>query len=214
MRARMLVRTALGVVAFPFLASGAIATPVSLLLFWIIVGIGIGSAARKGAIDLPLGKRLSTAGEPTIWTGVIVAAGFVGTCLVITGMVTSAGWVTTGCLLGLCAAAAMWASRRSWRATDSPPGRATDVQGIPVATVVPEPSTPAQALPTDELCLAWRRSYLQLQRATDEHTRQQVIRARQAYLDELERRDRTGFARWLHDGARAGSDPRRYLNAD
>lgn len=57
---------------------------------------------------------------------------------------------------------------------------------------VPAPATQlvpvisVDALPLDELCLAWRRSYLQLQRAADEATRQQLIHARQAYPDELE----------------------------
>jgi hypothetical protein len=43
-------------------------------------------------------------------------------------------------------------------------------------------------------------------------TRQQIILARQECLDELERRNRPGIARWLASGARAGSDPRPYLS--
>jgi len=31
-------------------------------------------------------------------------------------------------------------------------------------------------------------------------------------LDELERRDRAGFQRWLSTGARAASDPSRYIS--
>jgi len=34
---------------------------------------------------------------------------------------------------------------------------------------------------------------------------------RELLIDEIERRDRDGFARWLDTGARAGSDPSRYL---
>jgi hypothetical protein len=33
-------------------------------------------------------------------------------------------------------------------------------------------------------------------------------------LDAIERRDRDGFTRWLETGARAGSDPGRYLTTD
>jgi hypothetical protein len=79
-------------------------------------------------------------------------------------------------------------------------------------SVVPPPLVAAD-LATDELCVAWRRSYLELLRAVDEPTRQRVVVQRQEYLDELERRDSLGFARWLDSGARAGSDPRRFLTS-
>jgi hypothetical protein len=39
-----------------------------------------------------------------------------------------------------------------------------------------------------------------------------VVR-RQAYLDELETRNRAGFARWPAGGARAGEDPQRFPTA-
>jgi hypothetical protein len=41
-----------------------------------------------------------------------------------------------------------------------------------------------------------------------------IVHLRQSMLDELERRDANGFGRWLKAGARAGSDPGRYLNPD
>jgi len=37
------------------------------------------------------------------------------------------------------------------------------------------------------------------------------VLVRQRMLDELERRDRAGFERWLSTGARAASDPSRYI---
>jgi hypothetical protein len=142
----------------------------------------------------------------------VVAASVVVMCLAVTGMIALVGLVATACLVVLVAAAAVWAGRSPGVRSDS--ARELEVPAGPVSTVVREPVVPAHTLSIDELCLAWRRSYLQLQRATDEHARQQVIRTRQAYLDELEQRDRSGFARWLQDGARAGSDPRRYLSSD
>ena len=39
----------------------------------------------------------------------------------------------------------------------------------------------------------------------------QVVQRRQEYLDALERRDPHGFARWMDLGARAASDPGRYV---
>ena len=38
-----------------------------------------------------------------------------------------------------------------------------------------------------------------------------LARTRERYLDEIERRDPRGFARWLSSGARAGSDPAKFL---
>ena len=76
----------------------------------------------------------------------------------------------------------------------------------------PPPPTP-EALSTPELCLAWRRSYLALLDVTSSPARCKIVRLRQCLLDELERRDPDGFTRWLDTGARAGSDPGRYLSA-
>jgi hypothetical protein len=70
----------------------------------------------------------------------------------------------------------------------------------------------AEALSTRELCLAWRRSYLTLLDLPPGPARWEIARIRQCLLDELERRDRDGFTRWLDAGARASSDPGRYLS--
>ncbi len=67
------------------------------------------------------------------------------------------------------------------------------------------------ALSTPQLCLAWRSSYLRLHRVTSSPATAQIVLVRQRMLDELERRDRAGFERWLSTGARADSDPSRYI---
>lgn len=66
------------------------------------------------------------------------------------------------------------------------------------------------------LCQAWRASYLRLQRLQDVPDPSgvaRVTRERSQLLDELQRRDPTGFDAWLVAGARAPSDPGRYLGA-
>lgn len=68
-----------------------------------------------------------------------------------------------------------------------------------------------RALATDALCWQWRRSYGTLRRATDPHVAHQIVAWRQACLDELHHRDPDGVRRWLATGARAGSDPTRFL---
>ena len=50
--------------------------------------------------------------------------------------------------------------------------------------------------------------------ATSYPARCDIVRMRECLLDVLERRDRDGFTRWLDTGARAGSDPGRYLGTD
>ena len=62
-----------------------------------------------------------------------------------------------------------------------------------------------------ELCLAWRRSYVELEHADSAETRASIARFRGWVLDELERRNPTGFDDWLASGARAPSDPARYV---
>jgi hypothetical protein len=45
----------------------------------------------------------------------------------------------------------------------------------------------------------------------DPGARQSLVRRRQETLDELERRDPEGFARWLASGAAVDSDPAAYV---
>jgi hypothetical protein len=80
----------------------------------------------------------------------------------------------------------------------------------------PEPSqvnAPALAELDDAgLCLAWRRSFVALQRAATPTCRADIVVLRVRLLDEMERRNPSGFALWLASGARAASDPTRYIS--
>lgn len=69
-----------------------------------------------------------------------------------------------------------------------------------------------ESLDDDALCWAWRRSYVVLQRTHSAATRLHVVQVRQAYLDELERRNEKGMAAWLASGARAAGNPSRFLH--
>ncbi|MFB6719079.1 hypothetical protein ACFCV3_02920 [Kribbella sp. NPDC056345] len=72
-----------------------------------------------------------------------------------------------------------------------------------------EPADQLSELSASELCLAWRRSFTELQRS--EHWAA-TIDVRRAYLDELERRFPEEFAAWMASGPRAASDPGRFFN--
>jgi len=74
-----------------------------------------------------------------------------------------------------------------------------------------------RSLSDDELCRAWRYSYAAT-RQTAAPDRQahlphlpHLVDLRRVYLDESERLYPAGFARWMAAGARAASDPARYL---
>ncbi|MGW6201324.1 hypothetical protein ACWF0M_34615 [Kribbella sp. NPDC055110] len=66
-------------------------------------------------------------------------------------------------------------------------------------------------LSDEELCLAWRRSFNQLQRAMGPDRRQAMVDVRRAYLDELERRHPDSFADWLASNPRAAGNPARFF---
>lgn len=72
----------------------------------------------------------------------------------------------------------------------------------------------AAALTNEALSRAWRASYRLVERARDPEYVARLADLRRRYLDELERRDPGGFRRWLESGARAGSDPGRFIALD
>jgi hypothetical protein len=110
-------------------------------------------------------------------------------------------------------AVAIAVRRRRARRRPAEPDTDTDTDDdvVTAITLPPPAPRPVAELSTGELCTAWRRSYFQLLVARDASTRRSMVERRQDYLDELERRDRRGFVRWLHSGARAGSDPGPFL---
>ena len=70
----------------------------------------------------------------------------------------------------------------------------------------------AQGLTDHDLCHAWCSSFDVLQSTSNVEARARIVCLRQAYLDELERRDPHGLHAWLTSGARATGTPDRYLS--
>ena len=93
----------------------------------------------------------------------------------------------------------------------------------PVADPTPRmlPSLGEDSTPLDvpdemtiaDLCHAWRSSYVALQRATSAESKLRTVSMRALYLAELERRAEPAVRSWLESGARAASDPGRFLDA-
>lgn len=149
------------------------------------------------------------------------AAGAPLAMLVLVGLV-SLGGIAGAVLLGLLLVASPPATRvvRSRFAGQRPSGAVepgTD-DPPPAAPAAPAPRRitcpPADGLTTAQLCQAWRVSFTALDTLDGPEERARVVQRRQEYLDALERRDPHGFARWIGLGARAASDPGRYLARD
>ncbi len=205
--------TALAVLGFAVLPTG-------LLLGWAVVAAAVGGSAWHIARDV---ARDTTAPDgrpahrsPKRIAGVATVLTYL-TVLLLTGVDASLG-ATAASIVGVLGisltAAAMWVRRKhhhSPPATDPIPEKAArdGEHQPPTAGVGPEAY---RALSTPHLCLAWRSSYLRLHRATTCPATAEIVQLRQRLLDELERRDHTGFQRWLSTGARAASDPSRYID--
>lgn len=77
----------------------------------------------------------------------------------------------------------------------------------------PGAAAPLGALPLDVLGREWTSTSAALAAQLDPRAREAIVRRREAVLDELERRDPAGFARWLAAGPLSATDPARYLRA-
>jgi hypothetical protein len=73
---------------------------------------------------------------------------------------------------------------------------------------------PVRDLSMEELGREWQRTAAALAATTDPATRELLARRRQEALDELERRDPAGVARWLSGVATVDGDPAPHLRGD
>jgi hypothetical protein len=69
----------------------------------------------------------------------------------------------------------------------------------------------ASELSDRDLCQAWTKSYDSLRAVTDPALRAGIVTLRQAFLDELERRNPSALSAWLASDASASSSPGRHL---
>jgi hypothetical protein len=149
-----------------------------------------------------------------VWTGLVAGSltlGALGTCCLVGPMG----------LLGILAlgGTAPWTLRRLRQLVISPPTWSDVVRLLdPDAEAGehrPEPRTvtrPTPATMTDqELCVAWRRSFVQLERARTSAEALPVVQLRARCLEELERRHPRAVRAWLASGTRASGDPTPFL---
>jgi hypothetical protein len=98
----------------------------------------------------------------------------------------------------------------SWPSSSAePPARREQVLAEP-ARLLP----PVDQLSTRALGREWLRTTAALASRLEPVARASIVRRREDALDELERRDPVGFARWLAAGPVPGSDPADWVHSD
>jgi hypothetical protein len=136
------------------------------------------------------------------WQG---AAATVVVLLVLSGTTALGGALLTLLVAGAGVAAGM----AVWMVRSRPAAR--PVRPAPAAPAPVVASSPVSALTTGELGREWVRTTAALAGPLDAATRQAIVARRQETLDELERRDPVGFARWMAAVPLPGSDPAGHL---
>ena len=189
-----------------------------------VAGMLAAAVAVGFARDVPGGDGPSTANS-----AVQAGAWTVGLLLALAGLATLAGGLLA-LLVGVIGAAAWLAARlaqpgprpsasRAGPPADpvSPPA-GVEVLLLPVTPAeeggrptAAERTSPVTALPTSALGREWLRTSAVLAGRLGPAERQALVRRRAETLDELERRDPAGFARWLAGGPAPGSDPAAYV---
>jgi hypothetical protein len=190
----LLVAAALAVVGALALRAPGLAT---VFVAAVVVGAVSGGMASE-APGAGRGRALDTGGRAAGWT--------VGVLLVLAGLAATAGVVVTLLVAGAVATAVLTirlrrAGARS-RAAAGPAPRPVRLDG-PVSS--PRPAV--AGLSARALGEEWLHSTALLEARLDPALRRSVVDRRESILDELERRDGTGFARWLADGPTCSSNP-------
>jgi len=203
-------------------ASGVVAV---LLAGAVAACLAAGVARETTGAHLPAPEAAARAAG---WT--------VGSLFVLSGMAALGGGLAA-VLAGAAAAIvalAVWlvrSPRPTWEM--SPHTLTAEVTGAP-APAAPMPAAPWHAapagrfdaagsarlsapvteLPTAALGREWLRTTAALAGRLEPAARESIVRRRQEALDELERRDADGFARWLAAGPAPGSDPADFVHGE
>jgi len=185
----------------------------------LVTAAVVGAVAAGMVRETPAGGRapaLDAGGRAAGWTA--------GVLLVLTGLAALVGGVVALLVAAAVAAAAVsvqvrraGARSRAAGPPTSPPRPAPvhPALSAPPRTVRPEepavqrPS--AGGLSARALGEEWLRTTDLLATRIDPDRRRSVVARRESILDELERRDPTGFARWLADGPSLRSNPAEHV---
>lgn len=163
--------------------------------------VAVGLAALVAACLAAGVARESRPGQQAVVDAAWKAGtGTVAVLLVLSGTAVLGGAVLTLMVAG--GAAGTWTVL--WLVRSSPRTSPSAVAGTGRPAV---PLPPVSALSTEALGQEWVRTTTALSGPLDARTREAIVLRREQTLDELERRDPDGFARWLSGLPLAGSDP-------
>ena len=163
--------------------------------------VAVGLAALVSACLAAGVARESRPGQQAVVDAAWKAgAATVAVLLVLSGTAVLGGAVLTLMVAG--AAAGTWTV--VWLARSSP---RTPASAVAAARQPAVPLPPVSSLSTEALGQEWVRTTTALSGPLDARTREAIVVRREQTLDELERRDPEGFARWLSGLPLAGSDP-------
>jgi hypothetical protein len=180
-----------------------------------VAGVLAGCMAAGIAREVPAGARRRS----TLETAASAGATTVGGLLLVAGIAALAGGavatLTVGALIVVLLVGQLARQRGS-----APRQAGTPVTRLPSAdrpARIDAPSELAGLLPpvtmltTAELGQEWLRTTAVLGGRLDAGARQSLVARREEALDELERRNPAGFARWLAAGPTLTSDPAGYV---
>ena len=172
-----------------------------------IAGMLIACIAVGMARDEPGHDRrwmLEAAVQASCWT--------VGVLLVLAGVAALAGGrvALLAGVAGVSTGLVTYVARSRRRVAS---GVEVRLRPVPSTAPMDAPSSPLSAMTTSALGREWMRTTAALGGRSTPADRAALVRRREETLDELERRDPAGFARWLATGPASGSDPATYIHA-
>jgi hypothetical protein len=181
-----------------------------------VAGVLAGCMAAGIARESPAGSR----SRSTLETAASLGAATVVVLLTLAGIAALAGGavaaltVVAVLVVGLVARmarrgpAAQSTADRAAAPRHPSVARTAHPQAAELASLLP----PVTVLTTAELGQEWTRTTAVLAGPLDAAARAALVARREEALDELERRDPAGFARWLADGPTLSSDPAGYVH--
>jgi hypothetical protein len=182
----------------------------------VVVAAGVVACVVHGMHD---GRRAAAA-RAAAWRA---AWWTVGISMLVAGVLVLAGGAVAALLSVLIAASgAAVRLRRAHRARPAgrdrhdgaPGGGAAAAALLSVRGGLDSSPAPVALLSTSVLVSEWSRTTEALVSRLEPAARQVVVRRRHEVLDELERRDPAGVARWLAAGAAEQSDPATFVRGD
>jgi hypothetical protein len=200
------------------LCATVIALASSIVLHGAVLLVVLAAAGLAACLGYTVQDGGRAAAVRTAWKA---AAGTVSVILLVAGVAVLAGGTVASLVSGLAVvtggAVWVWRTRRAG-ATTPGAARATNdgerARALAAAAELTRWQPPVSLLPTPALGSEWLRTTSALACLVEPAARQEIIRRRQETLDELERRDPAGFARWLAAGAATDTDPADFVRGD